>query len=69
MVKKKIISVTVFAERWNPEPICPKCLRQEASDESAYEPFHAIHLENTDLLFMTCKTCGYNWLMETADAK
>ena len=63
---KKKVTLTVI--KWEDDPMCPKCNRKEAADEMPYEPFHAIHLENTHLLFMTCKTCGYNWLMETADA-
>jgi predicted nucleic-acid-binding Zn-ribbon protein len=65
-MSKKKISLPVV--KWVNEPVCAKCLRTEGEQEDTYDAFHVIHLEDTKVLFMTCKACGYNWLMESADA-
>jgi predicted nucleic-acid-binding Zn-ribbon protein len=68
-LKPAVIKKSVLVKRWTDDLTCPKCLRTQDKDEMPYEPFHMIHLEDTDILMMTCKLCGYNWLMETADAE
>ena len=65
----KTKKVTLAVQKWNDDPECPKCLRVDASDETAYSAFHLCRLDGVNLLLITCATCGYNWLMETADAK
>lgn len=66
-MKKRKVTLTVA--KWQDDLVCPKCNREVADDENAYDPFQLIHLEDAPLLMVICRTCGFNWLMETADAE
>jgi len=68
-MKPKIKSITLQVLAWTDDPMCPKCRRVDDPDETAYNAFHLCHIENTDLLLLTCRLCGFNWFMETGDAK
>ena len=66
MAKRKI---SIIVQKWNSEMTCPKCLRCEADGEMPYEPFQLVSIEATPVMMIVCRTCGFNWLMETADAQ
>ena len=60
-------TVTLKIASWTDSPICPKCIATDV-DEVERAFFYA-RLQDLDILQIACKVCGYNWLMESADAE
>lgn len=69
-LKPPVMKKTLSVKRWEDDLACPKCtVTRYREEEGLVEVLRFVHLEDTDILFVTCTSCGHNWLMETADAE
>lgn len=63
------MKVTVDLAPWTDDPICPKCLRGVDTDELFTAAFNYMFVDEENILVITCRSCGYTYLSESADAK
>ncbi len=53
----------IVVAKWADKIECPKCTWIETTD---YTEFNLKRLHGTDLLFIECRNCWYNFLMQDA---